>query len=338
MRQERDRRLVRAVTGVLSLLIFAGVILLVFTHQQENAVAHLLREAASSASYSVDRAVREQIGLMNGMAASLSFDHRDLDMVRLEAQRIWDLHPEWRTIIVTDERQPLLNLRFPPGEPMSPLRDPESLAQVWATGKSFVGNLVHGYVVFRVPVIRNGRVIYTIAVPTDPQFFRGVLGKHSIDQPWTAVLIGGDKVVIAATTGSPVPEGKPLSRALPQSVEGFAAADDDYLAWAPIGESGWQILIIAPAAAVGQPFAQTRAAVYAEVFFSAVLTTILVLALSSALAARRQATRLRLVIAKQEKTEKELSLSMERLRLAHKAANSGTLEWNLKTNKLISTT
>jgi hypothetical protein len=85
------------------------------------------------------------------MAASLAFDRWDLETVRKGAERLWDLHPEWRTAIVTDEHRPLFNLHIPPGEPITPLRDPEPLAQVWATGRAIAGNLAHGYVGNRAP-------------------------------------------------------------------------------------------------------------------------------------------------------------------------------------------
>ena len=48
--------------------------LIMFTRQQEQAIERLLREAAAGAAHVVDLAVGEQLGIMNGMAASLAFD------------------------------------------------------------------------------------------------------------------------------------------------------------------------------------------------------------------------------------------------------------------------
>jgi hypothetical protein len=156
--------------------------LIMFTRQQEQAIERLLREAAAGAAHVVDRAVGEQLGIMNGMAASLAFDRGDLDTIRAESQRLWEMHPEWRTVIVTDEHRPLMNLRSPPGGPITPLRDPESLARVWSTGKPSVGNLVSDHVGLRVPVAPEGRMAYTIAVPVD----RGSFGISSPSTSWSS--------------------------------------------------------------------------------------------------------------------------------------------------------
>ena len=124
------------------------------------------------------------------------------------------MHPEWRTVIVTDEHRPLMNLRSPPGGLITPLRDPKSLARVWSTGKPSVGNLVSDHVGLRVPVAPEGRMAYTIAVPVDPRFFRDILAHHRLEQPWSAAVIGSDRAVIAATPESPLMEGQPLPEKL----------------------------------------------------------------------------------------------------------------------------
>jgi PAS domain-containing protein len=318
--------------GLLPLFVYGMAMLLAFRHLQAQAIEHELREAANSAAHLVDRAIGEQLGVMNGMTASLAFDRGDLEAFRREAQRLWRMHPEWRTVIVTDEREPLLNLRFPPGEPMTPLRDPQSLAEAWATQQPLVGNLVHAYLVFRVPVVRDGRTVYTIVVPTDPRFFGDRLSARAEGQPWTAAVVDGDGQLIAATADSPLP-GPSWTREIPRSSEGFLADGNDYLAWAPVGGYGWRVAVVAPAAAVEQPFARTRWAVYLGGAFAAVLTALLLLVLGSAWASRREAARLIPEVEARKRAQEALTLTIEHLRLAHEAAHSGTWEWDLQTNR-----
>ena len=318
-----DRRLAWVAAGLLPLFIFAIVMLIMFTRQQEQAIERLLREAAAGAAHVVDRAVGEQLGIMKGMAASMAFDRGDFTTIRSEAQRLWDMHPEWRTVIVTDEHRPLMNLRSPLGGPITPLRDPESLARVWSTGKPSVGNLVSDHVGLRVPVAPEGRMAYTIAVPVDPRFFRDILAKHRLEQPWSAAVIGSDRAVIAATPDSPLKEGQPLPEKFGPAAGGFRAAEADYQTWAPVGTSGWSALIIAPAAAVERPFARARTAVLVGGACSAVLTAFLVAFLSSAWAARRETTRLRSEISERERVENALRESEERFRRFAENANEG---------------
>ena len=319
----RGRRLTWVVAGVFPLLVFAAVMLFVFTSQQEHALERMLGEAADGAAHLVDRIIGEQLGLMNGMAASNAFDRGDLNSVRLEAQRLWAMHPEWRTVIVTDENRPLLNLRYPADQPITPLRDPESLQRVLTTKQPFVGNLVHDFVGFRVPVVRDDRIVYTIAVPISPKLFLDELRRNSQGRLWAAMIIGHNKEVIAATTDSLMQEENLFSRTIAQNASGFLAGDTFYLAWSPIGTSGWQVLIEAPAAAVVKPFFHTRVTVYLGGILAACLTVVFVLALNSTLATKREATRLRTEVSERIRAEEALREREEELRAMFDMASIG---------------
>ena len=317
--------------GLLPLFVYGISMLVVFRHQQAQVVEHMLQQAAGGVAHLVERAIREQLGVMNGMAASYAFDREDLETARQEAQRLWRLHPEWRTVIVTDANRQLLNLRFPAGEPLPALRDSESLAQVWANQQPVVGGLVHGYVGIRVPVVREGRTIYTIAVPIDPRFFGEQLRASTEDRPWTAAVIDGAGKPIA-TAGSQA-EDKTRLQEVPAGAQGFLADGVDYLAWAPVGGYGWRVAVVAPAAAIEQPFARTRWAVYLGGAFAAVLTSLLLMVLGSAWASRREAARLIPEVEERKRAQEALTLTIDRLRLAHEAAHSGAWEWDLQTNR-----
>ena len=127
-------------------------------------------------------------------------------------------------------------------------------------------------------------------------------------------------------------EGQPLPEKFWPAAGGFRAAEADYLAWSPVGTSGWNALIIAPAAAVEQPFARARTAVLVGGACSAVLTAFLVVFLSSAWAARRETAGLKSEIAERKRAEDDLTTALHRLTLAHEAANSGAWDWDLRTN------
>lgn len=90
-----NRRFFWVLSGLLPLLIFAALMLLLFTEQQEKAIRRLLHEAATNAAHVVEQAIVEQIGLLNGLAASRSLDTGDFDAFRLDAQRLSNIHPKW---------------------------------------------------------------------------------------------------------------------------------------------------------------------------------------------------------------------------------------------------
>ncbi len=153
--------------------------------------------------------------LFTALSASHALDQGDFVNFRIHAQRLWELHPEWRTVILTNAHEPFLNLRFPPGAPITPLRDSDSLKTVWETKAPFVGNLSYGYVAIRVPVIRDGRMMYTLVAPTDPDFFRIPLQRSEKTGDWDFMVVGSDGIVISASGQAPSSQGEAFGSMLP---------------------------------------------------------------------------------------------------------------------------
>ncbi|MGD9877898.1 hypothetical protein [Desulfococcus sp.] len=106
--------------GVVPLILFAAVMLLLFTRQQESAIRSLLQTRAESLAFIIDRTVGEQAALLRGLATSDTLDRGDLAAFRREAERLWRIHPEWYTLVLTDRHGPVFNLRIPEGTPLPP--------------------------------------------------------------------------------------------------------------------------------------------------------------------------------------------------------------------------
>lgn len=287
-------RFLWVISGLLPLLLFALIMLWLFSVEQEKSIRRLLQDAAISAAHVIDRSVGEQISLLNGMATSQALDNGNFSAFRIDAQRIWRLHPEWRTVILTDAHQPVLNLWFPVGHAIPALKDPESLIQVWNSRKSYVGNLAYGYVAIRVPVIRHDQVTYTLTAPTNPDFFQKALLASSEVKQWEFILVGSDNVVITTSKEAPVKRGE----LLPQSFLKKAQSDiaDRYRRYAApisISFSGWRIFIYTSARVIEAPYIQKRSIVALGAFLSAVMTLVFIGILSSAWAARRETFNLR---------------------------------------------
>lgn len=327
------RRLLWVLSGVLPLASFAAVMLFIFTQQQERAINRLLYEAGINSAHVVDLAIREQIGLLNGLAVSRALDKGDFEAFRLDAQRLWSMHPEWRTIILTDEKRQVFNLRFPAGAALPLLRDPVSLSEVWQTGKPFIGDLTHGFVAIRVPVTRNDGIVYSLVAPTNPQFFLAALHGFQKTGQWEIIIAGSDNVVIAASPQAPVTAGMTLPPPFRQhSREVLSANDMLYASPVSIDFGKWRIFVFAPAASIETPFVKRRAVAYLSGFLAVVFTALLVLALSSAWAAGQETTRLRREMDERNRAQKALQESEQRRRLAQEAAQTGTWEWDLETN------
>ncbi len=319
--------------GIVPLLIFAIAIVYIFTKQQEESIHQFLNESAAHASHSVDRAIGEQVGLLQGLAASWTLDEGDFASFRAQAQRLKDAHPEWRTVIVTDAKEPIFNLRFKPDEKITPLRDPESLQRVWKTQKPYVGDLSNGFVAIRVPVIRDGKTRSTLVVPVNPEFFLDSAQSAPQRTPWGYIIAGGDGIVITASTGTPFHTGQALPPHL--LLPKWSAEPQKDLIFTPpnpIKMGGWQLLLFTPESSARAPFVKARLLVYAGGLLAACLTVFLIIALGSAWTARHEAVGLHREIANRSKIEEHLRQTESSLKEAQRLAEIGSWRWDTRTD------
>lgn len=298
------------ISGVLPLAVFTVVITGLFTQQQEKNMRRSIQTSAYGIAHMVDRQLVEQIGLLNALAASRSLDSGDFTSFRLDAQQLWGLHPEWRTVILTDEHKPILNLRFPPGEPITPLRDADSLEQVWETARPCVGNLAHGYVAIRVPVFRNGGIVHTLVAPMDPSVLDSLLTDSMMSAQWGGIVVGSDDVIIAASPKASLNRGD----LLPIQVAGKKNRDPSgvslmYAEPVSINSGNWRVLVFAPADVIEMPFYMKRAIVYLAGVAAVVITVVLMLVLSLAWAEKQDSVRLRNEIRERTEAQKALQAS-----------------------------
>jgi PAS domain S-box-containing protein len=310
------RPLLLTLSGVLPLAVFAVVLLIVFTEQQKKAMTRLLHETASGSARIVERTLGEQLGILKGLAASHALDDNDYDAFRRDAERLWTMHPEWRTVILTDVRQPIFNLRFAPGEQIPQLRDPVSLQRVLTTQEPVVGDFIHGHVTIRVPVIRNEVVKNTLVVTIKPQFFLDALNASTQLGQWGYILADSKQLVIAASPEAPVTVAESLPHPFPAQME-EGNLNDNIVYGAPVhfASSDWRIFLFAPAAVIEAPYAKKRLIIYLGGILAAALTAVLLLALGSVWATRQETAALRREIDKRKVIQEALADSEQRFRL-----------------------
>ncbi|MGB5232115.1 MAG: ATP-binding protein [Desulfoprunum sp.] len=327
------QRIFWILSGVLPLALFAVWMFVIFTDQQESAINQLINESAASAAHSLDRTLQQQIGLLEGLAIARSLDAGDFDLFRISAQRLKDKHSEWRTVILTDAHRQLFNLRIPPGQPLDPVRDRRSLARVWETGRAVVGDLSHGFVPVRTPVLRAERMQYTLVVPIDPRFFLSALEGTGEARGRRYVIAGSDGIVIAASPGVAVTTGQPLPPGLTTASDISHTAVGGMLHARPleIPTSGWRVHLMVPAASVKTPFIRARLVVFVGGVIASALTVGLILALSAIWAGRQEKRRLQAQIDERIKVQEVLHRSEMALKEAQRLAEVGNWSWDLQT-------
>ena len=327
------QKIVWIVSGILPLALFAVWMLLLFTEQQEEAISQLMNEAAGNAAHTLERTLGEQIGILDGMATARSLDTGDFELFRISSARIKARHPEWRTVILTDARDQLFNLRVPPGQPLDPPRDRKSLERVWQTKAAYIGDLSFGHVAIRVPVVRDNRMLYTLVAPVDPQFFLTVLTTAKEMHGRQYIIAGSDDIVIAASPETGMVCGRPLQPHYVVHKGDRVHQLDGMLHARPVRvpASGWRLFLLTPAEAVKAPFARTRLIVFAGGLLASLLTVVLILAISAAWIARQESERLRLQIDERTRVEGTLKRSEMALKEAQSLAEVGSCAWDIDT-------
>jgi len=323
------------IAGLTPLVLFAIFMLYLFTKQQEKEIDRLLYESANNAAFTVDRAIREQIGILNGLAVSRSLDSSNFDSFRVNSKRLKAIHPEWRTVILTDDHQQVFNLQIPKGTPLAPIRDPKSLKEMWTNKTPSVGGVVFGHIPIRVPVMRGNRILFTLVVPITPSYFSDILNSFTEPMSWGFMIVGHDGIVIAsspdapASTSEKVPERfrTPLNNS--QTIDGLL-----FSRTVAVKTSNWNLFLFTGEGTIVAPFMKIRKIVYVSGLFVVVLAVILVLTITIVVDARRESKLLRNNLKERKKAERILRESQQSLREAQRLAKIGNWVWEIATDKL----
>lgn len=289
------------VAGLLPLVLLGAAFLRMLSVERTTAIEEMLERSAVGAEMAISLYVGQETGRLEGLAASSSLDSGNWEAFQLEAQRLLDQHPHWLNIIVTDDSRQVFNERLGTEQPLPPVRDLDSVRAVWESSRPVVGNLALGVsgtlgVAFRVPVIREGHVLYTLVAPAAPTLFSRVLREQKLPDGWTALVIDANGIVVGhsadpdTTVGKPV--GTPLADPLPGAgtTPGTVRMSDgaDYrVALAAAIAPGWRVAVMAPASLVGAPARFGEYAVWGAVAGGVVLAIVLIGALLSAVTSRR---------------------------------------------------
>ncbi|MGE5147781.1 MAG: ATP-binding protein [Candidatus Eiseniibacteriota bacterium] len=257
--------LVPLIAAVVALLVMVG-------HLQTDAMETTVSRRAEAVADAIARGVAGEFALIAGLAQSPSLDDGSLDRFRVLANRVAAQHKEWTGLELTDDRRPLFDTRVTQAEAQLPFADADTLRQVWRSGHPVIGNLVHGEIVIRHPVMRGGHVRYTLAAALRPETLSQTLEALHLPAGWLAAVIDGNGIVIGATD---TPGGAVGMRYTQQpfavldtavgKVSKAKAADrvKNFAVLMPIAGTTWRVGIAAPIDSVAAPYHAIRALLFA---------------------------------------------------------------------------
>jgi signal transduction histidine kinase/CheY-like chemotaxis protein len=263
--------LVTLVVAVLvPMILFAGIVLVALGRQQRSAVESGAVETARALANAVDEGLISSVKVLEALATSSSLDRGDLRAFHAEARSVAATQPGWFTVILfAPDGQQLVNTRRELGEPLPRTFEPASLAAVVASRAPVIGDVAVGPVIqeftfgVRVPVIRNGNVVYVLTAAVRPESLLGVLMRQRIPESWVASVFDRHNRIAARTRSSEQFVGKLVSPQFVQLLQGGARegwaithtleGQAVYTAFARSATTGWGIGIGIPRESVDAP-------------------------------------------------------------------------------------
>ncbi len=194
------------IASLLPVLIFGGVMIVLFGKQQQAAVEDGLLNTARALSHAVDYEFGAWIASLKGLATSEHLESGDLRRFHEQATRVLAAHGGWNGIVLIDlSGQQIVSTRFPFGSSLPRAGDAKIRKQVLETGEPAVSDLFYGpatnqwLLAVGVPVAVDGRPKYVLTSAASPAFLTQLLQDQKIPPDRIGTIVDRNNVTIART-------------------------------------------------------------------------------------------------------------------------------------------
>jgi PAS domain S-box-containing protein len=261
----RRRLALLVVACVLPVWIAAGFLLYYNFRSRRALTEQRMLETARALTMVVDREIATMQASLNALATTPSLVNADLPAFYRQARVVREAYPGSDILLADPTGQELINTFLPFGTPLPKRGVPEAAHQVYATGRPLITDVFRGPMSGRllisvdVPVLRDGRVVYDLAmfVPAD-QFARILLQQH-LPPEWIGGMYDSNQVMVARTRLSeefvgrhPLPElGLPMRKTAEGTVEGTNFEGIRiFNSFSRSATSGWTVVVGVPKAII----------------------------------------------------------------------------------------
>jgi PAS domain S-box-containing protein len=190
---------------VLPVWIAAGF-LVYHNYQSRRALTEQrMLETARALTMVVDRQLASMQAGLSVLATSPSLASGNMPALYSQARVVLEAYPGADIILADASGQQLFNTFLPFGSPLPKRNVPETVRQVYATARPVITSVFQGAVTGKkrisvdVPVFRNGRVVYELAMTVPADHFSSVLLQQHLPPEWVGRIYDGDQVLIART-------------------------------------------------------------------------------------------------------------------------------------------
>ncbi|MBM0207525.1 EAL domain-containing protein [Micromonospora sp. STR1s_5] len=196
---------------------------------------HQITEGALS---KVDTYLAGKIAMLQALATSPALDTGDFERIDRQARELLDL--QGVNVVMRDLRgQQVVNTRRPWGTPLPKVMNYEADRIVASTHLPFISDLYAGVMAggplvrVIVPVLRDGRVAYTLTASLNPESLSKLLAEGGVHKPHFGSIADREGRILGRGEHDPSMVGKPLP--------GFDAIQGDRGTWRGVNPAGVEV-------------------------------------------------------------------------------------------------
>jgi len=215
----RWRLMLLVVAAIVPLLIFN--LAYQYSEYREDVAATSTRSEvlARNMAALVEDALRVRIASLETLASSDALRRDDLDTFRARAEGVVaSQFPGSNILLLRPDGHDVINLRVPPGQPLSTRPTLDSIHQVLATGAPAVSDLFQG-IAARAPVIAidvpvrgaDGKIEYVLSMNPRLDLFGEVIQRQHLPENWLYAILDRRGITIARFPNGEQFVGKPVS-------------------------------------------------------------------------------------------------------------------------------
>jgi PAS domain S-box-containing protein len=251
------------------MIAFAILAVVALDRQQRTVVERGAVETARALSHAVDRELSGMLATLHTLGTARSLERDDLAAFYADARRVLASRPEWSTIIlIAPTGQLLMDTFFPFGTPLPRIVERDSFETVLRTGQPVVGPIRFGPMsqqfasAIRVPIRRNGRIVYVLTGVLEIRALERLLSAQRIPEDWVGTVFDSNRTVVARTRGAEQFVGRTVSpefaKVLDTATEGWTVTHTlegtpVYTAFSRSPVTGWGVGLGIPLPAVDAP-------------------------------------------------------------------------------------
>jgi signal transduction histidine kinase len=259
-----ERRLFLIVfAGLLPLALLSFFILLQNGESQKEQMLKAAEGTMRAVVTAVDAELNMSLASLDALATSPRLAQDDFAGFYIEARQLLDQRLNWANIVLLDASgQQVVNVRMPPGTLLPHTVDPAGFDEAVRTGRACINNIVYSQVLkrhivaARVPILRNGKVVYVLSAVIRPESILEVLKKQNTSANGVVTVLDRDFRIVARTPNHAEWVGKSPSPSLLHMIRDRSENGEDItmtLEGRPVYTAYYRSSITGWTAAIGFP-------------------------------------------------------------------------------------